>query len=90
MRKLCKMMEGIAKPNIVVYLKLETGTNSCGRTDFGVERYETTEIQEQITLNYDNLFRNEEENIKIFKINSSKSIENVSEDIWEVIKNLIG
>lgn len=84
------MMEGITEPDIVIYLKPEKGMNSSGRTDFGAERYETTEIQAQVMLNFDNLFRgDDEENIKILKINSSKSIESVSESIWERIKDLI-
>jgi len=82
-------MEGITKPDLVIYLKPAEGTNSSDRTDFGVERYETTEIQAQVIKNYDNIFENEGNKIKILKINSSESIKNVSENIWIGLKDSI-
>ena len=82
-------MEGIIQPNIVIYLKPTEEADSSRRTDFGVERYETTEIQAQVIKNYDKIFKSEEDDIKILKINSSQSIEKVSEDIWAGMKDLL-
>lgn len=87
-----KMMEGITQPNVVIYLKLTEESDSSLRTDFGSERYETTEIQSQVIGNFDRIFKNEENNIRILKIDASQSIEKVAEDIWSGIKdsNVIG
>ena len=84
-------MEGITNPDIVVYLKPEKGTeDSAERKGFGIERYETKEIQRQVIKNFDILFtKDDDEKIKILEIDSSKTIEEVSKNIWEGIKDLI-
>lgn len=83
-------MEGIVQPDIVIYLKPADEANSSGRTDFGLERYETNEIQNQVTSNYDKLlFKNQGNDFKTLKINSSNSIDQVAENIWTGIKESI-
>lgn len=84
-------MEGMVKPDIVIYLRAEDTSN---RKDFGAERYETAEIHEQVIRNFDELFENEKEitdssnnYFKLVKINSNKSIEEVTNDIWDDIKD---
>ena len=82
-------MEGIAKPNVVIYLKPAEGTDSSKRTNFGAERYETPELQAQVIENYDNLFENEKKSLKILQVNASQAIESVSEAIWTGIVDSI-
>ena len=63
------------------------------RTDFGSERYETTAIQSQVIRNFDRIFENEENNnVRILKIDASQNIEKVAKDIWSGIEdsNVIG
>lgn len=86
MRKLRKIMEGIKEPDIVVYLRAEESVSE--RKDFGAERYETIEIQRQIQKNFDEIFSVESFS-KIIKINSRKSIEEISKEINENIKELL-
>lgn len=80
------MMEGVRKPDIVVYLRAEDSVS--GRSDFGAERYETAEIQGKIQGNFDQIFANETDSI-IFQIDSCKEITEISNEIWENIKKLI-
>ena len=78
------MMEGIRKPDIVIYLRpSETVSN---RAEFGAERYETIEIQNSVQINFDRILENLEETTKIIKIDSSKSIDEISESIFEHVK----
>jgi thymidylate kinase len=86
LRKLRKIMEGIKEPDIVVYLRAEESVSE--RKDFGAERYETIEIQRQIQKNFDEIFSVESFS-KIIKINSRKSIEEISKEINENIKELL-
>ena len=79
-------MEGIKKPDVVVYLRTEDSVSE--REDFGVERYETVEIQKQVQKNFDEIFLNETDS-KIIKINSSKEIKEISKEIWENVKKLL-
>jgi thymidylate kinase len=79
-------MEGIKEPDIVVYLRAEESVSE--RKDFGAERYETIEIQRQIQKNFDEIFSVESFS-KIIKINSRKSIEEISKEINENIKELL-
>lgn len=79
-------MEGIKEPDLIIYLRAEGSVSE--RKDFGAERYETIEIQTQIQRNFDGIFSQEFDK-KIFKINSSKSIEEISQEIWENIKELL-
>ena len=91
--KLVKIMEGIRQPNVVIYLKLTDESESSLRTDFGSERYETTAIQSQVIRNFDRIFENEENNnVRILKIDASQNIEKVAKDIWSGIEdsNVIG
>ena len=81
------MMEGIRRPDVVIYLRAEDVSN---RENFGAERYETMEIHEKVINNFDEIFEIEaEENIKILKIESNRSIQQVSDSIWEVIRGLL-
>ena len=73
-------MEGIRKPDLVVYLRSEGSVS--GRSDFGDERYETVEIQRKVQANFDEIFANEADSL-ILKIDSCKGIEEISKDIWE-------
>lgn len=79
-------MEGIKEPDVVIYLRADESVSE--RKDFGTERYETVEVQTQVQKNFDQIFSSET-NSKIFKINSSKSIEEISEEVWENIKELL-
>lgn len=79
-------MEGIKEPDVVIYLRAEESVSE--RKDFGAERYETIEIQTQVQKNFDEIFSSKT-NSKIFKINSSKRIEEISKEIWENIKELL-
>lgn len=79
-------MEGIKKPDVVVYLRTEDSVSE--REGFGVERYETVEIQKQVQKNFDEIFLNETDS-KIIKINSSKEIKEISKEIWENVKKLL-
>lgn len=79
-------MEGLKEPDVIIYLRAEGSVSE--RKDFGAERYETVEIQTQIQNNFDEIFSHESDK-KIFKINSSKSIEEISKEVWENIKELL-
>jgi thymidylate kinase len=80
------MMEGIRKPDLVIYLMAEGSVS--GRSDFGDERYETVEIQRKIQRNFDEIFANETYS-KILKIDSCKEIMVISQEICEFVKKLI-
>lgn len=79
-------MEGIRKPDLVIYLRAEGSVS--GRSDFGDERYETVEIQRKIQRNFDEIFANETY-AKILKIDSCKEIMVISQEICEFVKKLI-
>ena len=86
------MMDGIRKPDIVFYLRTKPGNSDeiSKRTDFGNERYETVDIQRQVSINFDYLLLNKsnchDEYSLIYEINSCKNIQNVSDNIWEIVK----
>lgn len=80
------MMEGIKEPDVVIYLRADESVSE--RKDFGSERYETIEIQKQVQTNFDQIFSTETKS-KILKINSSKSIKEISKEIWESVKELL-
>ena len=52
------MMEGIRRPDVVIYLRAEDVSN---RENFGAERYETMEIHEKVINNFDEIFEIEAE-----------------------------
>lgn len=86
------MMGGIRKPDIIFYLRTKTGNSEeiSKRSDFGNERYETVDIQRQVSVNFDLLLLDKSkcslEHSIVHEINSCKNVENVAEDIWECVK----
>lgn len=86
LNKLEKMMEGIVEPDFVIYLRPDTG-NVSDRNDFGAERYETVEIQESVQANFNEIFKRKS---NVLIINSCNPIEEISEQVWNFVKDLIG
>ena len=82
------MMEGMRRPDIIIYLRSATVIEQSNRKDFGTERYETIEFQRQVSQNFDEIFANENSS-KVIEINSNKIIEEVANDIWIKVKELI-
>lgn len=88
MKKLEVMMEGIIKPDLILYLRADNQVGVSERPDFGNERYETFDFQTKVTETFDKIFSAEstENNVKIIK--SSKSIDDISNEIWSLITDI--
>lgn len=81
------MMDGIREPDIVFYLRTKSGNSDeiSKRSDFGNERYETLDIQRQVSINFDHLLLDKS---NCHEINSCSNIQNVSDNIWKTVKML--
>lgn len=77
----CKTPEkGLLKPDLVVYLTL-TAEAMARRGGFGVERYETSEMQKNVKKMYERMIENELWEV----IDADKSEEKLTEELEELL-----
>lgn len=79
-------MQGIRQPDLIFYLRPSTVEDMTTRADFGNERYESLQIQSQVTQNFDDIFKGNE---NVFVIDSSQSIESISAIIATSVEKLL-
>ncbi len=82
------MMQGIRNPDLIFYLRPKEVVEMSERADFGKERYESVQVQSQVTKNFDEIFAG---NLNVHQIDSTQSIEAIAQLIASIISiKLIG
>ena len=82
------MMKGIREPDLVIYLRPQSVEEMTERADFGNERYESLQVQSQVSKNFDEIFKGKE---NVLKIDSNQSIEAIAKEIASIVSiKLIG
>ncbi|XP_038172952.1 LOW QUALITY PROTEIN: thymidylate kinase-like [Arvicola amphibius] len=83
----CKQSDvGLPKPDLILFLQLQL-LDAAARGEFGLERYETGTLQEQVPLCFQQLMKGENLNWKV--VDGSRSIEDVHEEVRVLSKDAI-
>ncbi|RLV93423.1 Thymidylate kinase [Spathaspora sp. JA1] len=76
--------KGLPKPDLTIFLTLDLQEISK-RKGFGDERYEQEKFQAKVKQSFLRVLPKDEENVVIVDVSGGKSIEEVSQELWDLI-----
>lgn len=78
--------KGMPKPDATIFLKFKDSKSTTSRKGFGNERYEISEFQDKVRNEFEKFGKDSNwHNIYV----DDKSIEEVGDEIWSIVKNYI-
>lgn len=75
---------GLPRPDLTIFLNLNDSQSSRG--GFGDERYEVTEFQQQVKLQFEKFFNEPNWNTLVV---DGKNIKEVAEEVWPLVQEVL-
>ncbi|ODV73748.1 bifunctional thymidylate/uridylate kinase [Cyberlindnera jadinii NRRL Y-1542] len=75
---------GLPRPDLTIFLNLNDSQSSRG--GFGDERYEVTEFQQQVKLQFEKFFNEPNWNTLVV---DGKNIQDVAEEVWPLVQEVL-